>query len=229
MARPSKLVALLFGCSLLVPLTWWFVRADRHVLPEAPAAVPGSRAAGPAVEAAGDPAASPERRDAGRESRDGRPRELAMPIAGVDPRSLQGTFSQRRGGSRAHEALDILAPRGTPVVAVDDGVVKKLFTSVRGGLTVYQFDPDERYCYYYAHLDAYAPGLHEGQVLRRGDLVGTVGSTGNAREDAPHLHFAVNRLDPDKKWWGGTPIDPYPLLVRAPGSAPGVSPRTRPR
>jgi len=139
-----------------------------------------------------------------------------MPVAGVDPRALQATFSQSRGGTRSHEALDIVAPRGTPVLAADDGVVKKLFTSVRGGLTVYEFDPDGRYCYYYAHLEAYAPGLHEGQVLRRGDLVGTVGSTGNAREDAPHLHFAVTRLDPDGKWWGGTPVDPYPLLVRAP-------------
>ena len=139
-----------------------------------------------------------------------------MPVAGVDPRTLQGTFSQSRGGTRSHDALDIPASRGTPVLAAGDGVVKKLFTSVRGGLTVYQFDSDERYCYYYAHLDRYAPSLHEGQLLRRGELVGTVGSTGNARKDAPHLHFAVIRLGPDGKWWGGTPIDPYPLLVRAP-------------
>ncbi len=139
-----------------------------------------------------------------------------MPVAGVDPSSLEGTFSQTRGSNRSHEALDILAPRGTPVVAAEDGVVKKLFTSVRGGLTVYQFDLEERYCYYYAHLDGYAPGLYEGQALRKGELVGYVGSTGNAREDAPHLHFAVNRLDLDKRWWGGTPIDPYPLLVQAP-------------
>jgi murein DD-endopeptidase MepM/ murein hydrolase activator NlpD len=137
-----------------------------------------------------------------------------MPIAGVDPRSLHGSFAEGRGGARAHDALDIVAPRGTPVLAAVDGVVRKLFTSVRGGLTVYEFDLEERYCYYYAHLDGYAASLHEGQHLRKGDLVGYVGSTGNAREDAPHLHFAVTRLDPDKKWWGGTPIDPYPLLVR---------------
>jgi murein DD-endopeptidase MepM/ murein hydrolase activator NlpD len=137
-----------------------------------------------------------------------------MPVAGVDLSALQDTFSEARGGTRSHRALDIPAPRGTPVLATADGVVRKLFTSVRGGLTVYQFDLEERYCYYYAHLDAYAPSLHEGQLLRRGDLIGTVGATGNARKDAPHLHFAVTRLDPDKRWWGGTPVDPYPLLAR---------------
>ena len=93
--------------------------------------------------------------------------------------------------------------------------MKKLFTSVPGGLTVYEFDPDQRYCYYYAHLDAYAPGLHEGQLLRRGDLVGYVGTTGNAGKDTPHLHFAVIHLDPDKRWWTGTPINPYPLLYQS--------------
>jgi len=140
-----------------------------------------------------------------------------MPVAGVDPRTLNDTFSETRGGgTRRHEALDILAPRGTPVLAADDGVVRKLFTSVPGGLTVYEFDLEERYCYYYAHLDGYAPGLHEGQLLRKGDLVGYVGTTGNAPKDTPHLHFAVSRLDPDKKWWTGTPINPYPLLVKAP-------------
>lgn len=143
------------------------------------------------------------------------PRALTMPVAGIDPGSIHDNFDEMRGGStRRHDALDILAPRGTPVVATDDGTVKKLFTSVPGGLTVYEFDPDQRYCYYYAHLDAYASGLHEGQLLRRGDLVGYVGTTGNAPKDAPHLHFAVIRLDPDKRWWTGTPINPFPLLYR---------------
>jgi murein DD-endopeptidase MepM/ murein hydrolase activator NlpD len=140
---------------------------------------------------------------------------MIMPVAGIDPSTIHDMFDEMRGGTRRHEALDILAPRGTPVVATDEGIVKKLFTSVPGGLTVYQFDPDERYCYYYAHLDAYAPGLHEGQVLHRGDLVGYVGTTGNAPKDTPHLHFAVIRLDADKRWWTGTAIDPYPLLYKA--------------
>jgi murein DD-endopeptidase MepM/ murein hydrolase activator NlpD len=144
------------------------------------------------------------------------PRPLIMPVAGIDPSTIHDMFDEMRGGStRRHDALDILAPRGTPVVAADDGTIKKLFTSVPGGLTVYEFDPDQRYCYYYAHLDAYAPGLHEGQLLRRGDIIGYVGTTGNAPKDTPHLHFAVIHLDPDKRWWTGTPINPYPLLYRA--------------
>ena len=107
-----------------------------------------------------------------------------------------------------------MAPRGTPVVAVDDGKVVKLFNSKPGGLTVYQFDPDEKLAYYYAHLDRYAPGLAEGTVVKRGDVIGYVGSTGNANPDAPHLHFAVFVLGPEKRWWQGTPINPYPLLKR---------------
>jgi len=143
--------------------------------------------------------------------------ELLMPVAGIDPRTLNDNFLETRGGGiRLHGAIDILAPRGTPVLAADDGVVRKLFTSVPGGLTVYEFDLQEQYCYYYAHLDGYAPGLHEGQMLRKGDLIGFVGTSGNAPKDTPHLHFAVSRLDPDKKWWTGTPINPYPLLVQAP-------------
>ncbi len=143
------------------------------------------------------------------------PRPLSMPVAGIDPSTIHDTFDEMRGGdTRRHDALDILAPRGTNVVATDDGTVKKLFTSVPGGLTVYEFDPDQRYCYYYAHLDAYAAGLHEGQILHRGDLIGYVGTTGNAPKDTPHLHFAVIRLDPDRRWWTGTAIDPYPLLYK---------------
>ncbi len=144
------------------------------------------------------------------------PHGLAMPVAGVDPATLRDDFGDARGGARTHGAIDIAAPRGTPVHAVDDGTVRKLFTSVPGGLTVYQFDLESRYCYYYAHLDGYAAGLAEGQALRRGDVIGYVGTTGNAPKDAPHLHFAVSRLQPDRRWWTGTPIDPYPLLVRAP-------------
>lgn len=137
-----------------------------------------------------------------------------MPVAGIDPRSLRGSFTEARGTARAHEAVDIPAPRGTPVLAVADGVVRKLFTSVRGGLTLYEFDLEERYCYYYAHLDGYAPSLREGQSLRKGELIGYVGSTGNAGKDSPHLHFAVIRLGPEKQWWGGVAVDPYPLLAR---------------
>ena len=105
----------------------------------------------------------------------------------------------------------MLAPRGTPVVAVAEGTVKKLFKSERGGLTVYEFDPEQAYCYYYAHLDRYADGLGEGKRLAKGELVGYVGTSGNAPANTPHLHFTIFRLGPDKHWWEGTPINPYPL------------------
>jgi hypothetical protein len=142
-----------------------------------------------------------------------------IPVAGVAASQLQDTFGDNRGsdGERAHEALDIMAPRGTPVLAASDGKVEKLFTSVPGGLTIYQFDPTRTWAYYYAHLDRYAPGLAEGRQLKRGDVIGYVGSTGNASEDAPHLHFAIFVLGPGKRWWQGTAIDPYPLL-KAPKS-----------
>ncbi|HEX3746846.1 MAG TPA: M23 family metallopeptidase [Bryobacteraceae bacterium] len=136
---------------------------------------------------------------------------LAMPIAGVDPDKLTDTFTEIHDGQK-HEALDIPAPRGTPVLAVAEGNVVKLFKSKPGGITVYQFDDSQTYCFYYAHLDRYAPGLAENTLLRKGDVLGYVGSTGNASPDAPHLHFAVSKLGPDKKWWEGTAIDPLPLL-----------------
>jgi murein DD-endopeptidase MepM/ murein hydrolase activator NlpD len=135
-----------------------------------------------------------------------------MPVLGVARASLQSNFEEMRGGTHRHEALDILAPRGTPVVAADDGIVAKLFTSVPGGLTVYQFDPTRTYCYYYAHLDGYADSLREGQPLRKGDAIGYVGTTGNAPRNTPHLHFAITKLGPEKRWWEGAPIDPYPIL-----------------
>jgi murein DD-endopeptidase MepM/ murein hydrolase activator NlpD len=139
-----------------------------------------------------------------------RMRQLLLPVPAADARRLRDDFADARTG-HSHEALDILAPRGSPVVAVDDGVVKKLFTSARGGLTVYQFDPEGTYCYYYAHLDRYAPGLQEGMTLKKGDRIGDVGTTGNAPPDTPHLHFAIFKLGPEKQWWKGAALNPYPL------------------
>ena len=144
-----------------------------------------------------------------------RGRSLTIPVRGVEADDLVSSFSDARGGSRRHEAIDILAPRGTDVLAVEDGKVAKIFTSDAGGLTLYQFDPSETFVYYYAHLDSYAPGLKEGTMLRRGDLVGMVGTTGNAPKNTPHLHFAIAKLDPDKRWWGGTALDPF-LVWRDP-------------
>jgi murein DD-endopeptidase MepM/ murein hydrolase activator NlpD len=140
-----------------------------------------------------------------------RERHLKMPVD-VDRDDLRDTFSDARGASRAHEALDIMAPRHTPVRAVEDGRIQKLFTSKPGGLTIYEFEPTETFTYYYAHLDRYAEDLHEGQMVKRGDVIGYVGSTGNASPDAPHLHFAIFRLTPERQWWKGEPINPYPVF-----------------
>jgi murein DD-endopeptidase MepM/ murein hydrolase activator NlpD len=139
------------------------------------------------------------------------PGDLGMPLANIDPRKLESTFHQARAGHE-HEALDIMAPRGTPVMAVAEGNVVKLFTSKQGGLTAYQFDNSRTLCFYYAHLDRYQDGLKEGVLLRKGEVLGYVGSTGDASPGAPHLHFAVFRLGPEKQWWKGTAIDPLPLL-----------------
>jgi len=140
-----------------------------------------------------------------------RDRDLLIPVDGVKEQDLRDTYFDSRDG-RQHEALDIMAPRSTPVRAVQDGRIVKLFDSKAGGLTIYQFERSERFCYYYAHLDRYADGLREGQMVRKGDVIGYVGSTGNASEDAPHLHFAIFRLTPEKQWWKGEPLNPYLIL-----------------
>jgi len=140
-------------------------------------------------------------------------RHLLLPVQGARFEDVKDTFSEARGG-RVHEAVDILAPRDTPVVAVDEGKVVKFFYSVRGGITIYQFDPTETYCYYYAHLDRYASDIKEGDYVRRGQVIGYVGTSGNAPKDTPHLHFAIFKLNADKRWWEGTAIDPYPVLKK---------------
>ena len=140
-----------------------------------------------------------------------RQKALRIPIDGVTRAALQPSFAHLRG-TRMHEAIDILAPRGTEVRAVESGVVAKLFVSDRGGITVYQYDPSGAFCYYYAHLDRYADGLTEGQQIRAGDVVGYVGTTGNAPPETPHLHFAIFRLHEAGRWWEGTAIDPYEVL-----------------
>jgi murein DD-endopeptidase MepM/ murein hydrolase activator NlpD len=139
-------------------------------------------------------------------------RRLEVPVVGVSRRQLRDSFAERRSGVRSHEAIDIMVPRGTPVRAVENGRVAKLFKSVAGGLTVYQFDPSEMFAYYYAHLDGYAGDLKEGQRVSRGDIIGYAGSSGNASEDAPHLHFAIFRLGPERRWWEGEAINPFPVL-----------------
>ena len=140
------------------------------------------------------------------------PTSLLVPVAGMRADQLQDTYSDARGQGRSHDAIDIMAPTGTPVLAADDGTIVKLFNSKPGGLTIYQFDPLAEHAYYYAHLDRYAEGLGEGQSVSRGDVIGFVGFSGNANPAAPHLHFAIFLLGPEKNWWQGTAINPFTPL-----------------
>lgn len=142
-------------------------------------------------------------------------RRLLIPVEGVDRARLRDNFSEMRGGVRRHEALDIMAPRGTPVLAAGDGTIAKLSRHPLGGITIYENDPEGRYAYYYAHLDHYAAGLHAGQAVRRGEVIGYVGSTGNAPAWAPHLHFTILDLGKPGGWWRRPAVNPYPFLVEA--------------
>jgi murein DD-endopeptidase MepM/ murein hydrolase activator NlpD len=142
------------------------------------------------------------------------PSGLAVPVAGLGPSDLIDTYTQSRGGGRVHNAIDIMADHGTPVVAAAPGRLEKLFYSKGGGgISAYVRSDDGRWIYYYAHLQDYAPGLKEGQAIKRGDPIGRVGVTGNSNPDGPHLHFAINRMGPSEKWYQGTPVNPYPLLA----------------
>jgi murein DD-endopeptidase MepM/ murein hydrolase activator NlpD len=137
---------------------------------------------------------------------------LAMPVVGVKKENLRDTWGESRR-THLHTAIDILAPRGTPVLAAVDGTILKLFTSAAGGLTVYLADRSRSTLYYYAHLDHYADGLHDGLEVTQGALIGYVGTTGNAPVDTPHLHFGIEHLPPTGEWWKGVPTNPYPILM----------------
>jgi peptidoglycan LD-endopeptidase LytH len=202
----------------IVPLAWHFgastgmVRAgDGPADPRVDAELTAGTSGGPTPPA---PSPEPTLRPTPGHAPELAARRLAIPVHGIEPGNLTRSFDDPRGGGRAHQAIDILAPRHTPVVAVEDGTIARLFTSRAGGITIYQFDPAEQFCYYYAHLERYADGLAEGQRVRQGQVIGYVGTSGNAPPGTPHLHFAVYRLTPDKRWWEGTPIDPYELLLR---------------
>lgn len=138
---------------------------------------------------------------------------LIIPVAGVTPDKLTDTWGDARGdGTRQHHAIDIMAARGTPVLAAAAGTVEKIFESKNGGHTIYVRRTDTGWQDYYAHLNAYAPGLHEGQAVKQGEQIGEVGSTGDASPDAPHLHYEIHRMAPGDGWWKGTEINPYPIL-----------------
>jgi murein DD-endopeptidase MepM/ murein hydrolase activator NlpD len=142
-----------------------------------------------------------------------RSRRILMPVAGASIAKVADSFDESRdGGERVHHALDILAPRGTPILAADDGTILRMTTSSLGGISMYTVDPEHRVVYYYAHMDHYHPSMVVGRMLVRGDTLGFVGTTGNAPKDTPHLHFQIMRMPEDGKYWIGEPINPYPLL-----------------
>ena len=149
-----------------------------------------------------------------RPTQEGVPGKLIVPVAGVRPEQLQDTFSQSRSEGRVHDAIDIMAARGTPVLAAADGTIVKLFQSERGGTTIYQSSVDGKFIYYYAHLERYAEGLTEGRVAKQGETIAYVGDTGNAGAGNYHLHFSIAVVSDPKKYWQGTNINPFPLLKR---------------
>jgi peptidoglycan LD-endopeptidase LytH len=175
-------------------------RAPRSSRPGA-APAPHPPAAGPAGHVSGDDALRL------------RARGLVVPVLGVYPDQVPDSYNAGRSGGRTHNAVDILAPRGTPVLSADDGEVARLGRNALGGITVYAVDPGRRFVYYYAHLDRYRAGLAEGMPLAKGEVIGYVGTTGNAPPDTPHLHFQVMRIGEGRRWWAGAPMDPRPYFV----------------
>jgi murein DD-endopeptidase MepM/ murein hydrolase activator NlpD len=140
-------------------------------------------------------------------------RHIMLPVAGADPAKLEDSFKEPRDGDRVHRAIDILAPRGTPILSADDGKILRMTTSTLGGISMYTVDPTSRLVYYYAHMDRYKDGMSPGRNIVKGDTLGFVGTTGNAPKNLPHLHFQVMRWPADGKYWNGDPIDPFDVLA----------------
>lgn len=200
-----RTIARTVAATALITTTFWFVVAAwflRHT--GEPRRAPSPQA--PAKDEAADRAKPVAPGSGG---------SLAIPVVGVRADQLVDTFTQARAaGARRHDAIDIMAPQGTTVIAAAPGRVEKLFLSDEGGKTVYVRSADRRRIYYYAHLDRYAGSLREGRSIRRGEPIGTVGSTGNANAEAPHLHFAIWRTAPDAEWYEeADAINPYGLLT----------------
>lgn len=204
--RPLLALALVVlaapACAGYGPADPWS-RPAPVIAPAGPAVVP------PLTDAEASPSANLNGADALQR------RQLIVPVAGVAPSRLHDSYSAARdGGARQHRAIDIMAPRGTPVLAADSGRILRLSRSSLGGITIYATDPDERLVYYYAHLDRYRDGLEQGVPVARGDTLGYVGTTGNASDDAPHLHFQVMLMPAERRnYWNGEPVNPYPVLA----------------
>jgi|GEM_PF-851397 len=154
---------------------------------------------------------------------------LLVPVLGMPVERLRNTYDESRSGGRRHDAIDIHAPKGTPVVATTDGTIIKLHNGARGGLSLYQMDDDGRTRYYYAHLDRYAQGVREGLRVRRGEVIGYVGDTGNAQPGDYHLHFSIAVLSDRSRWWAGENLNPFSVLRRSYERVTGAASTTRDR
>jgi murein DD-endopeptidase MepM/ murein hydrolase activator NlpD len=231
--RTRLLVSIIIVLGAVVTLVWALNKRDRPgslavgistesppPLPSIPDSTPTHPLAQPTTQQSvappqaspGRPESSPQLSPDVRPSPDAPGDSLLIPVAGVRPEQLRDTFSEARSEGRTHDAIDIPAPQGTPVLAAADGRIIKLFQSVPGGTTIYQLDPDNRTIYYYAHLDRYADGLAEGHFARRGEVIAYVGDTGNAGAGNYHLHFSILIVSDPKRYWEGTNINPYPKL-----------------
>lgn len=209
----SRAWSILMTLAALTVFCGAFFVAQHYPAPPLPSAQPLQEARPVGTSGRRQPAPAPADSVAG-DVAELRMRTLLVPIEGADAERWKGSFAETHSG-HLHEAVDVLAPRNTPIRAVDDGRVAKLFESKAGGLTVYQVDPSQRFIYYYAHLERYAD-VHEDDAVRRGEVIGYVGTSGNAPPDTPHLHFAIFRVTDPHRWWEGTAIDPY-LVFKATG------------
>ena len=141
--------------------------------------------------------------------------DLMVPVDGITPAQIPDTYWSKRDGGRLHRAADIMAAKGTPVVSSVEGAVLKVGRNTTGGIVVYTTDSERRFVFYHAHLDKVAEGLADGSTLRQGDVLGYVGTSGNALPNAPHLHFQVMRMPADGRYWEGMPVDARPFLLKA--------------
>ncbi len=219
----QRLQYLILLPALLVVATACSQRSPRRVVTSLPTRVPATSRARPAeVVSAGAPALSTVAAAPADATLVAEVGSLYFPVSGMENSPLDDSFHDARdGGARKHHAIDIMAPRGTPVLSVQDGRVLRLSTSDKGGITIYATNLEERFVFYYAHLERYHQNMYAGRPVMRGDTIGFVGTSGNAPKTVPHLHFQMMRMPADGKYWNGEAINPYPLLRQTTSASTG--------
>lgn len=213
------LVAVTIACSASEVVTFATVIPDTDAVPEAKKSIKPER-----------PAFTLSAAEMAKSIAELRAKRLTLPLRGINIENVKGGFYGVRG-TRMHEAVDFMAPHGTPIYAVEDGTIPRFFESAAGGKTIYQVDVTGNYVYYYAHLQEYAANINPGDKVKRGTLIGFVGSTGNASPTAPHLHFSIGKMSPEKQVWTTASIDPYEVFARGaavePTGVDSVAPRVQ--